>query len=169
MASPTQWTWVWVSSGSWWRTGKPDMLQSMGFQRVGHDWVTEQQQQMRGPVLIWLMLLGFNALTCEAHVESSQVRSISSFISSIMRILGESRLPRLLITNYLGANSKSFCLAPSINLRPGSLRKGNQESGWLGLRQDTLVEIVVGCVGVCVREREKEKEKERERHYMSPK
>ena len=41
MASPTQWTWVWASSGSWWRTGKPGMLQSMGSQRVGHDWVTE--------------------------------------------------------------------------------------------------------------------------------
>ena len=34
MASPTQWTWVWASSRSWWWTGKPDMLQSMGFQRV---------------------------------------------------------------------------------------------------------------------------------------
>ena len=41
MASPTQWTWVWVSSGSWWWTGRPDVLQSMGWQRVGHDWVTE--------------------------------------------------------------------------------------------------------------------------------
>ena len=30
MASPTQWTWVWASSGSWWRTGKPGVLQSMG-------------------------------------------------------------------------------------------------------------------------------------------
>ena len=29
MASPTQWTWVWVSSGSWWWTEKPGMLQSM--------------------------------------------------------------------------------------------------------------------------------------------
>ena len=35
------WTWVWISSGSWWWTGKPDMLQSMGSQRVGHDWATE--------------------------------------------------------------------------------------------------------------------------------
>jgi len=34
-------TWVWVSSGSWWWTGKPGMLQSMGSQRVGHDWGTE--------------------------------------------------------------------------------------------------------------------------------
>ena len=41
MASSTQWTWVWVSSGSWWWTGKPGMLQSMGLQRVGHDWATE--------------------------------------------------------------------------------------------------------------------------------
>ena len=28
-------------SGSWWWTGRPGMLQSMGSQRVGHDWVTE--------------------------------------------------------------------------------------------------------------------------------
>ena len=41
MASPTQWTWVWASSGSWWGTGKPGMLQSMGLQRVGHDRATE--------------------------------------------------------------------------------------------------------------------------------
>ena len=41
MASPTQRTWVWGSSGSWWWTGGPGMLQSMGSQRVGHDWVTE--------------------------------------------------------------------------------------------------------------------------------
>ena len=32
---------VWVSSGSWWWTGKPGVLQSMGSQRVGHDWATE--------------------------------------------------------------------------------------------------------------------------------
>ena len=44
MASPTQWTWVWSSSGRWWRTGKPGMPQSMGSQRGGHDWATEQLQ-----------------------------------------------------------------------------------------------------------------------------
>ena len=38
MASPTQWTWVWTSSRSWWWTGKLGMLQSMGLQRVGHNW-----------------------------------------------------------------------------------------------------------------------------------
>ena len=41
MASPTRWTWVWTSSGSWWWTGRPGRLQSMGLQRVGHNWATE--------------------------------------------------------------------------------------------------------------------------------
>ena len=41
MASPTQWTWVWASSRSWWWTGKPSVLQSMGSQRVKCDWVSE--------------------------------------------------------------------------------------------------------------------------------
>ena len=41
MVSPTRWTWVWVNSGSWWWTGRPGVLQSMGLQRVGHDWATE--------------------------------------------------------------------------------------------------------------------------------
>ena len=41
MASPTQWTRVWVNSGSWWWTGRPGVLQFMGLQRVGYGWVTE--------------------------------------------------------------------------------------------------------------------------------
>jgi len=41
MASPTWWIWVCASSGSWWWTGKPSMLQSMGSQRVRHDWATD--------------------------------------------------------------------------------------------------------------------------------
>ena len=41
MASPTQWTWARVNSGSWWWTGKPGVLQSMGSQRVGHYWATD--------------------------------------------------------------------------------------------------------------------------------
>ena len=41
MASPTQWTWVGVDSGSWWWTGRPGMMRFMGSQRVGHDWATE--------------------------------------------------------------------------------------------------------------------------------
>ena len=41
VASPTQWRWVWVNSGSWWWTGRTGVLWFMGSQRVGHDWVTE--------------------------------------------------------------------------------------------------------------------------------
>ena len=41
MVSLTQWTWVWASSETWWWAGKPGVLQTMGSQRVGRDWVTE--------------------------------------------------------------------------------------------------------------------------------
>ena len=41
MASLTQWTWIWVNSGSWWWTRRPGVLRFMGSQRVGRDWVTE--------------------------------------------------------------------------------------------------------------------------------
>ena len=41
MALPMWWTWVWIGYGSWWWTGKPGMLQSIGSQRIRHNWVTE--------------------------------------------------------------------------------------------------------------------------------
>ena len=44
MTSLTQWTCVWVNSRSWWWTGRPGMLQSMGSQRVRHDWVTMKRK-----------------------------------------------------------------------------------------------------------------------------
>ena len=55
-ASPTQWTWVWASSGNWWWTGKPGMLQSMGLQGVTHDQETEQK---RWVIIIFLSFLYF--------------------------------------------------------------------------------------------------------------
>ena len=48
MALLTQWTWVWVNYRSWWCIGRPGVLQFMGSQRVGHNWVTE---------LNWYMIL----------------------------------------------------------------------------------------------------------------
>ena len=41
MASPTQYMSVWVNSWSWWWTGRPSVLQSMGLQRERYDWATE--------------------------------------------------------------------------------------------------------------------------------
>ena len=48
ITSLTQRTWVWASSKRMWRTGKPGVLQSLGSQRVGHDWATEQQFSLPG-------------------------------------------------------------------------------------------------------------------------
>ena len=55
VASQTQWTWVWVNSGRWWRTGMSGMLWFLGLQRVGHDWVTELILKYSPPIVfsIW--------------------------------------------------------------------------------------------------------------------
>ena len=45
MASLTHWTQIWASYWRWWRTGKSDVLQSMGSQRVRHNWVNKQQEE----------------------------------------------------------------------------------------------------------------------------
>ena len=51
MASPTQWTWVWTSSGRWWRSGKPcDHMQPMWSQRARHDWTTTSKRELTGKV-----------------------------------------------------------------------------------------------------------------------
>ena len=41
MASSTQWTWVWVNSGSWWWTGRPGVLRFMGSQKVTETWLSD--------------------------------------------------------------------------------------------------------------------------------
>ena len=64
---PMQGTWVWTNSRRWWRTGKPGMLQSMGSQRVRHNWASKQQQRelqiSEWPGLDYLLIL-------ESKVES---------------------------------------------------------------------------------------------------
>ena len=52
-ASLTQWKWVWGSFGNWWWTGKPGMLQSMGSQRVGHDWALNWTDSVMWRNVIW--------------------------------------------------------------------------------------------------------------------
>ena len=53
LASPTQGTWVWASSGSWWWTRKPGVLQFMGLQRVRHDWVNWSELDSHGPTRLF--------------------------------------------------------------------------------------------------------------------
>ena len=55
MASPTWWAWIWTSSGSWWWTGKPGVLQPMGLQRVRHDWETALNWS-------WFIILSISAI-----------------------------------------------------------------------------------------------------------
>ena len=75
MASPTQWTWVWASAGSWWWTGKPGVLQSMGSQRVRHDWVTELTEKGKSKLplklyipLVWRHPGVRNVTTWNVHI-----------------------------------------------------------------------------------------------------
>ena len=64
MASPTQWTWVWVNSGSWWWTGRPGVLQFMGLQRVRHNWATDLIWSDNIFIYIYILYL----LTAAIHV-----------------------------------------------------------------------------------------------------
>ena len=69
MASVTQWTWVWANSGRWWRTGKPGMLQPIGWQRIGHDSVTEQPQKYTHVhTCILFQFLEYSSLHYTAHL-----------------------------------------------------------------------------------------------------
>ena len=78
MASLTRWTWAWVTSGSWWWTGRPGVLWFMGLQRVRHDWATE---------LSWTeLLMGFSSQEYWSGLPfPSPVGHILSDLSSMTR------------------------------------------------------------------------------------
>ena len=100
MASLTQWTWAWASSGRWWRTGRPGVLQSMQSQRVGHDWATEQQQQV--PV-------DFSNTThhCSRKIWQIIHRSLPCYTAPhLMSYL--SKVPMMITTLSLGSHT-CFC------------------------------------------------------------
>ena len=92
MASLTQWTWVWVNSGSWWWTGRPGVLQSMGSQTVRHDWAIELNwlNQRRTSLWKWLFVIPSNphpwhdaphGLTVKSTNDTSNIKAFSSFSS----------------------------------------------------------------------------------------
>ena len=85
MVSPTQWTWVWVSFGSWWWTGKPGVLQSMGLQRVVSD--------------------SYHPIWCWTYVKSQTVLAIADIIVKFFKNLWSRRArvyqrSRIQIVNY---------------------------------------------------------------------
>ena len=83
MASPTQWTWVWVDSGSWWWTGRPGVLWFMGLQRVGYDWATELNWTEWIDILLNLILIDILIFSCWLLRTSSIFNILSIFMFSL--------------------------------------------------------------------------------------
>ena len=83
MASLTWWTWVWVGTGSWWWTGKPGVLQSMGSQRVRHNLASEQLS----------LCITFRAL-CVCAFFFSFAKYMNSFILYITSMLRHIQLSK---------------------------------------------------------------------------
>ena len=57
MASAMQWTWTWANFGNWWGTERPEVLQSIGLQKVRHHWATEKQQGSTLPLCTSTVLI----------------------------------------------------------------------------------------------------------------
>ena len=101
MQSPTRWTWVWINSRSWWWIGRPDMLQSMGWQRVGHNWATElnwfhscQGEQRSSNPHTFPVLLGFpQPQAWFSTVAKSLKRTLAGFTFTCPLPHGTSRQP----------------------------------------------------------------------------
>ena len=91
MASSTQWTWVWVNSRNWWWIGRTHVLQSMGSQRVGHDWATK---------LNWRHFLSVTAHPWPSHLLKAELLVSSPVLGPEGRYLQGGGRPasRLLLT-----------------------------------------------------------------------
>ena len=102
-ASPTRWTWVRASFRSWWWTGKPGVLQSMGSQRVKHDWATELNWciQIYSYIYIYMYLtssLSIHPLTyIDSHLAKGFQRDICTHVYAalltIAKVLAKYRSP----------------------------------------------------------------------------
>ena len=90
MASPTQWPWVWVNSGSWWWTGRPGMLQFMGSQWAGHDratklnWTEPNFQKSNKCSFLWSLPIHFK-ICCNLAL-TSQAPSLYSLLHSFQLV-----------------------------------------------------------------------------------
>ena len=79
MASPSQWTWVWVNSGSWWWTGRPGVLQSMGSQIVRHHWATELNTSPVCNLPIWRVYINISFFSLKCKGTLMTIRYLKSF------------------------------------------------------------------------------------------
>ena len=138
MASLIQWTWDWESSGRCWRTGKPGMLQSVGLQRVRHDWQTEKQHTFQFLILAFQLLLKKSHITFHLYLTLNQKRfllqldwSLSDFAHSCLHIFSYAILP------FWYALSIVFCL-----FKPGHCSRLN----WILLSFSSVIQL---CLTLC--------------------
>ena len=122
MASLTRWTWVWASSGSWWWTGEPGVLQSMGLQRVGHNLAYGTTTY---PTTIKKILYGWRSW----HKGGQRVEqgSLRGFRDKARRILSRLQFQALLLISQVTSCLPS-CL-PNSQTVTGSLYKTGEHCG----------------------------------------
>ena len=109
MTSLTQWTWVWASSRSWWWTGQPGVLQSMGLQRVGPDWVTELNWKLN-----WKILKDINEwswLLWSWMGDSNFFNFIHRFYDILIKILVSVFIELVLLILKCMWKNKELCMA----------------------------------------------------------
>ena len=109
MASPTQWTWIWVNSGSWWWTGRPGVLQSMGLQRVRtrlSNW-TELKLPQHQRLLAW----GHEESGAQGSTpEAAHETSTSTGLLSTTQTKQGGQIQRRIISKFFGNTNNSKLL-----------------------------------------------------------
>ena len=92
MASLTRWTWGWVNSESWWWTGRPGVLQFMGWQRVGHDSETELNWTENGKCCGMYILPQLKKVTSKPSRDSRCVTKFHVFSNKLRNNMGQSKV-----------------------------------------------------------------------------
>ena len=112
MALPTQRTWVWVDSGSWWWTGRPGVLWFMGSQRVEHDWATELNWT---EYLVQVSESNIKYLENVWHI----VRTLSSISSQDANIFWFHGFSHWVMSDYLWPHEPQHARSPCPSPTPG--------------------------------------------------
>ena len=122
MASPTQWTGVWVNFGSWQWTGRPCVLQSMGLQRVRHDWATWTELNWILLALHFLGMTFWNTFTCL----SPSHQPVKSSLASETGCIRQPQLPCLWECLVQGAAPLCMLVLPDLPSEACSLQPCDQ-------------------------------------------